>query len=131
MKAFLLSVAVLFSGFIQAYDFHGTHFMASYKECQAGGLSNVKDCVDLFVQAVEASGATVLKVYTHEFEGGGFTTVILLSESHASIHTYPEHAACFVDLFTCGSHTSFEPFHTMLINFLVPGEVSREVSIRN
>lgn len=52
------------------------------------------------------AGLTVLGQNTHRFPepGGGFTGVLLLAESHASIHTYPEHCYAALDIFTCGSH---------------------------
>jgi S-adenosylmethionine decarboxylase len=56
---------------------------------------------------------------------------LLLSESHAAIHTYPEHNACFVDLFTCGDHCHNEPFDRVLREYLKPGAVQSKVLIRD
>ena len=39
----------------------------------------------------------------HRFEGGGWTGVVLLSESHIAFHTYPEHGYVAVDVFSCGA----------------------------
>ena len=50
---------------------------------------------------VEA-GAGILNAYAHQFEPQGVTITWALSESHASIHTYPERGAFFLDIFTCG-----------------------------
>lgn len=57
------------------------------------------------VDSCEVHGATVLNVNIHEFEGtlpSGFTIVLSLAESHASIHTWPEHNAAAMDIYTCG-----------------------------
>ena len=54
------------------------------------------------VNACEAASATVLQVEAHRFEPQGVTVFCLLAESHASIHTYPEHGRYMVDVFTCG-----------------------------
>jgi S-adenosylmethionine/arginine decarboxylase-like enzyme len=59
------------------------------------------------------------------------TMVFLLSESHASIHTYPEHGACFVDLFTCGNKCSGEKFDQALREYLKPAHVTARVLIRD
>ena len=52
--------------------------------------------------AVLESGATVLSSHHHRFSPQGVTVVLILAESHASIHTYPEHGAYMADVFTCG-----------------------------
>lgn len=55
------------------------------------------------VRAAEAANATVLYRYFHKFGGhGGVTGVLVLAESHISVHTWPEsHYAAF-DVFMCG-----------------------------
>lgn len=46
---------------------------------------------------------TVLQVSKHEFEPQGFTMLVLLAESHISVHTFPEHGIASFDFFTCGN----------------------------
>ncbi|TFL19588.1 adenosylmethionine decarboxylase [Jannaschia formosa] len=52
--------------------------------------------------AARAAGATVLSAHLHPFAGGGLTGVLLLAESHISIHTWPEHNYAALDIFMCG-----------------------------
>lgn len=54
--------------------------------------------------AVEHVGATVLNIHCHRFEGdeAGFTLNLSLSESHATIHTWPEYNKAAMDIYTCG-----------------------------
>ncbi|MEM8850170.1 MAG: adenosylmethionine decarboxylase [Pseudomonadota bacterium] len=52
--------------------------------------------------AAEASGATILSSHFHPFDGGGVTGVLLLAESHVTVHTWPEHGYAALDLFLCG-----------------------------
>ena len=106
-----------------AYQFAGKHFIASYLSCKQEAISNVEELLKAMNRAVEASGATVLKATAHVFPPNGLTAVCLLSESHASIHTYPEYGACFVDLFTCGDHCSSAKFHEILQSYLEPEEM--------
>jgi S-adenosylmethionine decarboxylase proenzyme len=49
------------------------------------------------------SGANVIQTISKKFEPQGVTILCLLSESHISIHTYPELGNCYVDIFTCGA----------------------------
>jgi len=44
---------------------------------------------------------TVLNVATHKFEPQGVTAIVMIAESHLSIHTWPEHGYAAVDIFTC------------------------------
>ncbi len=50
----------------------------------------------------EASGATVLGADLHRFQPNGVSGVLLLAESHISIHTWPERGFAALDLFMCG-----------------------------
>ncbi|MEM8825256.1 MAG: adenosylmethionine decarboxylase [Pseudomonadota bacterium] len=52
--------------------------------------------------AADAAGATILSGHFHPFDGGGVTGVLLLAESHITVHTWPEHGLAAFDLFLCG-----------------------------
>lgn len=54
--------------------------------------------------AANAAGATILHVHLHHFSpSGGVSGVVILAESHISIHTWPEHQYAALDIFMCGS----------------------------
>ncbi len=114
----------------EEYQFEGNHFFASYLGCDLEALSNPMGVLDAMDQAVKASGAYTLDRSYYVFEPDAITIVYLLSESHASIHTYPEHGACFVDLFTCGSHCSAEGFDQILRAYFKPEKVSFQHFVR-
>ncbi|MDX8431694.1 MAG: S-adenosylmethionine decarboxylase [Candidatus Algichlamydia australiensis] len=84
----------------EEYAFKGKHFIASYYGCKLKPLCDLERLKKTLLEASNESGASVLNHIDHQFEPNGLTMVILLSESHASIHTYPEHRACFIGLFT-------------------------------
>jgi S-adenosylmethionine decarboxylase len=135
---FLASCCLIFTPLFTAnqpkpatYEFYGQHFTASYKNCDAEALSNTTNLIQTLKNAIQASGATLLNCIHVDFPGGGMTAVYLLSESHASVHTYPEHAACFVDLFTCGNKCSHEAFHEILESYLKPTVVNSALCIRS
>ncbi len=133
---YLCCVLALFQSEILAdegdvYHFKGNHFIASYCDCDREALSNVEALAGAMKSAVEASGATILDTSSYLFPPDGLTMVFLLSESHASIHTYPEHGACFVDLFTCGQKCSAEKFDQALQAYLQPQSVSQQTLIRD
>jgi len=127
---FLLSFASLcFSE--DCYDFKGQHFLASYVECDMQALTDIDSLTQAMELAIKESGATILDSSSYTFPGNGVTMTFLLSESHASIHTYPEHASCFIDLFTCGDTCSYEGFHASLCSYLKPARVNQKVLIRH
>ena len=102
------------------YAFAGTHFIANYEQCDLDALINLDELKINMIKSVVASGATVLTIASHVFEPNGITMAIVLSESHATIHTYPEVQSCFVDLFTCGDRCSYELFDQTLRKYLKP-----------
>ncbi len=111
----------------EEYAFRGKHLLASYYECDFETLTNIENLQEEFLGAIEASGATILSYIDHRFESDGLTLVVLLSESHASLHTYPEHRACFIDLFTCGDKCSAETFDKQLQAYLKPKHFTKEL----
>ncbi len=137
MKKVVFFLCVLGLAFLHAhesseqYQFLGKHFIASYSGCDAEAMKNVEGLMEAMREGVRKSGAQILNDSSHVFPGNGLTMALLLSESHASIHTYPEHNACFVDLFTCGDHCHFEPFDQVLREYLKPSAVTSKVLIRN
>ena len=69
----------------------------------ASRLDDVDHVADALRRAARACGATVLESRLHPFdENDGVTGVVLLAESHVTIHTWPEHDYAAVDLFMCG-----------------------------
>ncbi|MCM8791924.1 MAG: adenosylmethionine decarboxylase [Candidatus Omnitrophica bacterium] len=58
----------------------------------------------ILFEAARQSNSTPLKVAIHKFPVQGITGVILLAESHISLHTWPEYGYAAVDVFTCGKN---------------------------
>ncbi|GEL16729.1 hypothetical protein PA7_05660 [Pseudonocardia asaccharolytica DSM 44247 = NBRC 16224] len=71
-------------------------------------LDDVEALRTALTDALVAAGAQVRKVVAEVFAPQGATLVALLAESHASIHTWPEHGTAQVDVFTCGEHADPE-----------------------
>ena len=115
----------------QGHEFVGRHLLASYTQCDPRAVRDLDGIRRALRCAVQASGATCLEFAEHVFPPHGLTLVVLLSESHASIHTYPEHSACFVDLFTCGRKCNAERFDRVLRTYLRPGGVDVRVVLRD
>lgn len=100
------------------FKFYGKHFIVSYLKCDPIALNNIALLKEALERAINSSNATILSSTDFIFDSNGYTAIYLLSESHASIHTYPEHNSCFVDLFTCGDHCTYEKFHRIIQEYL-------------
>ena len=81
----------------------GDHFLVNLYECDVVKLNDEKFLVEMLEQAIIKGKMTLLNLITHKFEPQGITVVALLSESHISIHTWPEQSCCAVDVYTCGT----------------------------
>src|SRR4051812_20456050 len=115
----------------EVYEFRGNHLMADYLDCDVEALSDEQALMHVMVTAAEKCGAQVLGSNSYVFPGHGLTMTILLSESHASIHTYPEHGKCFVDIFTCGNKCNNHIFNEVLKEYLKPKNAVAMVLIRD
>jgi len=80
----------------------GKHYLLNLYGCEFDYLNNETYLRELLEIAAEASGATVIQTISKKFEPHGVTAVCLLSESHISIHSWPEKGEAAVDIFTCG-----------------------------
>ena len=80
---------------------HGVHLLIDlYGATHLADETVVREAL---LAAVAASGATLLDWRLHSFgDGAGITAFALLATSHLSLHTWPEHGYCAVDVFTCG-----------------------------
>ena len=65
-------------------------------------LNDGSRIVQACLTACQTAGSTVLNHQWHQFEPHGVTCLVLLAESHLSIHTWPEKGSAAVDIFTCG-----------------------------
>ncbi|MCE9501877.1 MAG: adenosylmethionine decarboxylase [Leptospira sp.] len=80
----------------------GKHVIAELYDCDREIINNQELIEDIMLEAVELSGATVVKPVFHKFSPHGVSGMVVVSESHFSIHTWPEYGYCALDIFTCG-----------------------------
>lgn len=83
-------------------SFSGTHVLAEMEGIDAALLDDENFLCTTLRDALGRANATVCEVVSRQFQPQGVTVLALLSESHASLHTYPEIGSLFADVFTCG-----------------------------
>lgn len=85
----------------------GLRFAGTHLFVDMWGASNLDDperVEQALTEAANDAGASILHVHLHRFEGsGGVSGVIVLAESHISIHTWPERRFAALDIFMCGA----------------------------
>lgn len=84
------------------YSTYGRHVTMDLREVSFDKLNDVHYLRGVMVEAAERCGATIVGENFVEFDPQGVTGVLVLSESHLSIHTYPEEGFAAVDCYTCG-----------------------------
>ncbi len=80
----------------------GRQILVEYYDCNTDRLNDVGYIEDVVVEATKASKATIITHNFHKFSPHGVSGVIVIAESHVSIHTWPEYNYAAVDIFTCG-----------------------------
>jgi len=87
------------------------------------------EIVETFVSALTRAGATVVGILSHGFPGTGLTCVLILAESHAVLHTWPETGTVNVDIFSCSTRLrSLEAIAALRV-FFCAGDMSvQEIS---
>ncbi len=87
----------------------GEHFICDLSDCDRSLLLNGDRSRELFTQAVREAGLTIVSEGFYKFSPHGFTCFLLLAESHASLHAWPEYGYCAIDLFTCNLEMDIRP----------------------
>ena len=80
----------------------GKHILAEFYNCDAAAINDEIAIEELFLKTAKDSGATIINWNFHKFSPHGVSGVVVISESHLTIHTWPEFGYCAVDVFTCG-----------------------------
>ncbi|NJE25531.1 S-adenosylmethionine decarboxylase proenzyme [Thermococcus sp. MV5] len=83
----------------------GMHVVLDLYECDPEILDDMEKVEEVLTKAAEAANATIIDKRFHKFSPQGVSGVVVVSESHIAIHTWPEHGYAAVDVYTCGDHT--------------------------
>ena len=78
-------------------------YLVDLSDCSAIRHLTPDEVSETFTAALESAGATILHALSHKFPGTGLTCALLLSESHAVLHTWPETGTVNLDIFSCST----------------------------
>ncbi len=80
----------------------GRHILVEFYGCDVSLLNKASALKEVMEDAARAARATVVNSFIHQFSPYGVSGVVVIAESHLTIHTWPEYGYAAVDLFTCG-----------------------------
>lgn len=80
----------------------GRHLLLELFDCDLDAINNVETVKGALIEAAKRAQATIVDVVFHEFNPFGVSGVVVIAESHLSIHTWPEYRYAAVDIFSCG-----------------------------
>jgi S-adenosylmethionine decarboxylase len=80
----------------------GRHLLLELFDCDQDAINNLEAVKGALIEAAKRAQATIVDVVFHEFNPFGISGVVVIAESHLSIHTWPEYRYAAVDIFSCG-----------------------------
>ncbi len=80
----------------------GTHLLVELRDCNPRIIKDLNAVKNALVSAAREAQATIIDISFHEFSPFGISGMVIIAESHLSIHTWPEYGYAAVDIFTCG-----------------------------
>ncbi len=83
-------------------NYSGMQYIADFYKCSKRFLADPEKVQRVMLKAAHLANATIVESAFHHFSPQGVSGVVIISESHLTIHTWPEHGYAAVDLFSCG-----------------------------
>ena len=80
----------------------GRQIIAELWDCNISTLNNIELIKQIFIDAALQAGAEIREVVFHQFSPYGISGVVIISESHLTIHSFPEKGYASIDVYTCG-----------------------------
>ncbi|SHG05864.1 adenosylmethionine decarboxylase [Ornithinibacillus halophilus] len=81
----------------------GRQIIAELWDCNEAILNDINLIEKIFVEAALKAGAEIREVVFHQFAPQGISGVVIIAESHLTIHSFPEHGYASIDVYTCGN----------------------------
>ena len=107
----------------------GQHVLADLYKINPDHLNDPATVEQLLLKSAQAAGATILSSHFHTFGSDqGVTGVVLLAESHISIHTWPEFGFAAVDIFMCGDSDPQRALDVLQVAFAAPTSTVKTIA---
>ena len=101
----------------------GEHYIIELYDCGKNILNDLNSIKVTLLEAARMAGATIIDQRFHKFSPQGVSGVIVIAESHLSIHTWPELGYAALDLFTCSHDMNISKATELLQQVFEPGDM--------
>ena len=101
----------------------GTHILIDLYGCDSDRLNDLDFLRQISIEGVRRSGATILGEQFKRFAPQGVSGVVIIAESHFTLHSWPEHAYMGMDYFTCSDRTNIDTAISYFKEMLSPEKV--------
>jgi S-adenosylmethionine decarboxylase len=86
----------------------GNQLIVDFYDCGCEHFDDLEWMENVMIEAATRARANIVDVVFHKFNPNGISGVVVISESHFAIHTWPEHRYAAIDIFTCGESLDSE-----------------------
>ncbi|GIX40631.1 MAG: S-adenosylmethionine decarboxylase proenzyme [Leptospiraceae bacterium] len=101
----------------------GIHYIIELYGCKPAILDDIEKIENTLNYSADLAGATIISSKFHKFSPQGVSGVIVIAESHLSIHTWPELGYAALDLYTCNINMEIDKALDYIKNIFQPEEM--------
>lgn len=105
----------------------GIHIIADLYNVVPNMLEKIEDVKAILEESVKYSNLSKISSHYKQFYPAGVTGIILLEESHISIHTWPEYEYASIDIYTCGDKSKALRAFDFIVKVLKPQRIEKQV----
>ena len=105
----------------------GIHYLIECSGCKSELMNDCNLLGETLENCAREAGATVVKTLIHEFNPQGLSGIVVISESHLAVHTWPEHNYAAIDIFTCGVPELTEEIYKKILKEFTPKKHSLKI----
>lgn len=99
------------------------HTIIEFYGCSPSAISDSKKVKKAFLEAARLSHARIIDSHFHYFKPYGVSGVVIIAESHFSVHTWPEHNYAAIDFFSCSDVVDVDSALNYLKGVFLPQDV--------
>lgn len=104
--------------------------IAEFYGCREDLISNSNTVKRIINRAIKKSNLTKIRSHYHQFRPTGVTGIVLLAESHITMHSWPEYNYLAIDLFTCGDKNKAMTAFKQLQKDFKPLKIKKKILMR-
>lgn len=109
----------------------GKHAIIDLSGCDPDIIRDRESILDILKQAAQIAKVTIVGQLEHHFSPEGYSAVLVLEESHLSIHIWPEYNHISLDLYSCNLETDFNAVETFLVKKFKAKNIESQLLERN